>query len=884
MGPANEAASGKVRRQARKAMIALSTPRNEVLSGKDKEDEGETNQNAKKKVYTVELPPEMKPLQNFKLGDDNFEEGREGLIKEEEEEEEEGPSTIPVIVMRPKTDFYGLGFDPYKHAPEFAEAHRNVNKSEERSFGRNSNVGKGSLFRPRAGTMAMGFGIGSLEEVGEEDEDIYAQDIPTAMVASDEEDAKMEAGKRANKLLLQSQISEPFQVKRLANQSLPGFKLGSMADDNMKWFPPPVIPRGFVPNHRFSSTVLDSSGKFLSRPIPEEVPPVSDPKIRTAIEGLATFVARGGQKFEDLVREKNVDNPLFSFLFGGPGIEYYNRKLWELREKQQKDQGVAFNSQGGDGREDGGSRKGNRVEKLDSERRGEILGERTLPKEVTDKFQKPGIGMEDKTRLQAELSNQFERGTQQDMNNTTDVRLVKEEPLAKQTRLGELAAIMGSRFTSGGSEGIPIQGGLASVEQLQKQTLVTTTSYPNVPRREEEPWRPAPLLCKRYDILDPFAGKEPPAPKPQSRTESLFLSMSEAPLLQTFPGSLEAPAEISHPTPVKLLELPGVPIKQESLVGGRGGLTEREAEEKTEELILEKPIDLFKAIFSDESSEEEEVNEKKEVTMKKSEGAQQGGRERGVIFNDGKVRASQAAEKALNRLEANDFLEALGSELGLEVPEVRNVDILTVPPVDVLTKAKTAQIETQRGGRELAIESGKSESRKEKMREERESGEREERQSKAERKISSANGDSSQILPGERRQMGNDVDSGKVAEGLGLYREKEAEKEERESDGKEESSSSEESSDEERRQRRRRKKKRREERKGRGRLDKKASLSSEEEESSDEERRRKRQRKKRRREERRTRRDDRERKKEDRGRHSEPKRKEDRHKHRKKAE
>lgn len=38
----------------------------------------------------------------------------------------------------------------------------------------------------------------------------------------------------------------------------------------------------------------------------------------------------------------------------------------------------------------------------------------------------------------------------------------------------------------------------------QDEELITNTIYP---RREEFQWRPAPILCKRFDLVDPYMGK-----------------------------------------------------------------------------------------------------------------------------------------------------------------------------------------------------------------------------------------------------------------------------------------------------------------------------------------------------------------------------------------
>ncbi|KAF7233875.1 hypothetical protein EG68_12586 [Paragonimus skrjabini miyazakii] len=64
------------------------------------------------------------------------------------------------------------------------------------------------------------------------------------------------------------------------------------------------------------------------------LPPV-DPEQRNIIEKLADFVARNGQEFELLTKEKQRDNPKFAFLHGGEFYEYYNFKVEEARERWQ---------------------------------------------------------------------------------------------------------------------------------------------------------------------------------------------------------------------------------------------------------------------------------------------------------------------------------------------------------------------------------------------------------------------------------------------------------------------------------------------------------------------------------------------------------------------
>jgi len=40
-----------------------------------------------------------------------------------------------------------------------------------------------------------------------------------------------------------------------------------------------------------------------------------------------------------------------------------------------------------------------------------------------------------------------------------------------------------------------------------KTSAVPQDEKPIYPRREQFEWRPSPILCKRFDIVDPFMGK-----------------------------------------------------------------------------------------------------------------------------------------------------------------------------------------------------------------------------------------------------------------------------------------------------------------------------------------------------------------------------------------
>ncbi|KAJ6406019.1 hypothetical protein OIU84_009696 [Salix udensis] len=57
-------------------------------------------------------------------------------------------------------------------------------------------------------------------------------------------------------------------------------------------------------------------------------PPPSDPELQKRIDKLVEYSAKNGPEFEVMIREKQQDNPAYSFLFGGEGHAYYRYKLW----------------------------------------------------------------------------------------------------------------------------------------------------------------------------------------------------------------------------------------------------------------------------------------------------------------------------------------------------------------------------------------------------------------------------------------------------------------------------------------------------------------------------------------------------------------------------
>ncbi|XP_021731354.1 G patch domain-containing protein TGH-like [Chenopodium quinoa] len=575
-------------------------------------------------------------------GSEPHKNGSDDLMEELATDDVQSTRSTPVYVRQPKQDLYGLGYDPYKHAPEFREMKRSrLSGNNEIGYRKTSSSRQEPLIA-KSGKLASGFGIGALEEYDVEDEDIYSSghdNVETYLPNDDDELLRLEMvdGQKA------AEVNQGFGLR---------FRVASNSDYQLERFDPPIIPKDFVPQHKFPAPLETN---LMSDPPPPEVAPPADNNLKVMIEGVAALVARCGKLFEDISREKNQTNPLFSFLNGGSGHDYYARKLWEAQQKCN-----------GQIRMRPDEKLHSVVQKLTAESRGKILGERPLERTLRDSSSVAAAADDDNDNVQSSLSDtfikpevikelletaktykddpakqerfeQFLKDKYQGGLRVTDTgksaymsedararerldfeaaaEAIQKSRSANQSKLSgqqsmDFTMATGMQFTSGG-----IQLG----KEISTEELVSKKIYP---KREEFQWRPAPLLCKRFDIVDPFMGKPPPAPRIRGKVDSLIFA----------------------PDTAKIKKTEDVVISNELSMD----MSSKEAEVSVEIENIERPIDLYKAIFSDDSDNEEEVSALNEM--------------------EDPQKKTEAASAAFSRIVAGDFLESLGKELGLEVP------------------------------------------------------------------------------------------------------------------------------------------------------------------------------------------------------------------------
>ncbi|CAN4086190.1 unnamed protein product [Withania somnifera] len=596
--------------------------------------------NAKREARKAFLAFSFSDVDAQPLGSGLAEDAAENIMDLPTDDRNQFFKSTLVNMLNPKQDLHGLGYDPYKNAPEFRELKRS-RLSNSRETGHQDRVLKDSLFGFKSGRVAPGFGVGALEDLDVEDEDVYASgyDFEETYVEEVEEPSRP---KEENVKMLD----------RKAYDSLPGFSAALKSDYQLERFDPPVIPLNFVPHHKFAAS-LGSDNKAPSVP-PPLVPPPEDNNLKILIEGLAMLVARSGKLLEDLSREKNQFNPLFGFLNGGKGHEYYARKLWEEIQKRN-DQGKQLWD----------AKMSRKVQKMTAESRGQILGEKPIERSLRA-ANSSGISA-DAINLTSNLSDTFTKPAS--INELLESAKPFQDDPAKQERFEQFLKekYHGGLRRKDGSGASNLSEAARARERLEFESVAETINKgkqgkESVPPSElfsktlataglqftpgaaelakfgqddglEFQWRPSPILCKRFDLIDSYMGKPLPAPCARSKLDSLIY----------LPDSVKAPKledDVSRGRSQFSL--------QEGHIEKGKEMADQEIEVDAEPANIEMPVDLYKAIFSDDSDDEVETSNQ-DVT-------------------EDSQKKVEAVSTTLNRLIAGDFLESLGKELGLEVP------------------------------------------------------------------------------------------------------------------------------------------------------------------------------------------------------------------------
>ncbi|KAL0047130.1 hypothetical protein WJX82_007461 [Trebouxia sp. C0006] len=534
-----------------------------------------------------------------------------------------GVDNTPLYALKPKEGLHGLGFDPFKDAEVFRKAKGALEpQSKQAVTGAKST--RGVAFGSGAADEDDSYGM--MEDYVVEETDKRRGLLFEVAEGSDEDDMPLVMGRRVQK-------AEPYRLTGaadpLAIQSkehgrqpgsfIAGFVKGADATP-FAVFPAPKVPASYQPVHKFAGPLLTGATASKHQQTGPAIPAPADATILRNINTLARYVSKNGPAFEEIARTRNATDPSFAFLRGGEGAAYYTWKVQQLSASPNQVQSA--------------SAVARRSVPLTADDRGSALGETALPSSAS---QHPSGPILQPPPEPVQYSGFVPSGSQSARPNLTGIAeaAVTAAQGVSAASAQAMVAAMANRFASSGAPqllGIP-QGGLEQATAKPPPTATPPLDRP-APTRSTEEWRPAPLLCKRFNVMDPYKGK---ADRTQQQPEQLQQQLPPPPQRhpqQQLPGppprfqdnSAAAAAVIEQPQDGAAMadaflsslgmEMaaaasnqgePGPQGHKQQVQTQPGSESDAEASTEQQQAALEKPIDLFKAIFEndDESSEDE---------------------------------------------------------------------------------------------------------------------------------------------------------------------------------------------------------------------------------------------------------------------------------------
>ena len=385
------------------------------------------------------------------------------------------------------------------------------------------------------------------------------------IMSEEDEDEEEEEGKKGEDARRRGGGKDGRRSAEGGVGAVRGFSLSADTLAPATWYPPPVVPKSFRAFHVFPPgteppPVADAS-RALAKPPPRAppppppVPPPSDAERAKFIDTTAMFVAKNGPAFEAMARERQRGDPKFSFLFGGPDEGYYRYKLGECRRELGAGTGavtqwasVALGEA--------------RPKPLDADDRARMLGETPLPatmkggglarplsaapppgtkipEKQPETINVKGIAAGDRSRIQANLGSMFTSGS-----------TLETQDMGHGSRALKPGLTMASSFVSAGALEDPKE----TREREERAKLA-----PIVNSRVSRDWAPESLLCKRFDVRDPFEGRAKPGAVKSFKSDSIVLTETVAAATAAAPKFLPPRGEDERVTEVPPPPPPRVP-------------------------------------------------------------------------------------------------------------------------------------------------------------------------------------------------------------------------------------------------------------------------------------------------------------------------------------
>nr|CAG4636774.1 EOG090X013U [Ceriodaphnia reticulata]SVE72769.1 EOG090X013U [Ceriodaphnia reticulata] len=567
--------------------------------------------NEETRTFGCGLPPSLKQKENRQQLSD-------GDSGEESDEQLYAPDDVPAFLVKPKTNTFGLGYTGLM--PDRAKA-----SAPKSGFVLFEPTLKLTDKKKKLQIAGQAFGVGAFED---EDEDIYGKD--------DMSQYDFELGgakpKKKNSQLLALPCSDV----------LDGFVRATRTEPSIhKHYPPPVVPRDFVPIHRSQNSRFD-------------LKPITEAEMR----GLGRHDLNAHQRASIL--NEVLEMPLET----QPGLPASAQKPTKLMPEEVVAQALVQ------------IRKNIAAQQ---EKSVQVAKEAKIAASIIDPDKEAKV-----TKLKAFIETSRTISTFQPFARDMDKQYRFEAYciLSKSKRLDEfhilqpdtmtawerereevefdrsltlyrpLTATMQNRFTSGGHVEENIQGGLvAQIEsflpqeapQPKKEPVEKDPAKRAARRKQFGPltrtrcqWKPDRLLCIRFNVPNPFpsAGDSQDSSKFTAKGVgakfSIFDVLNAGPQVAASfissgyenvpPGPVQGPSNKVQELEWDKAEKGELEEKAEVDIVPEAGPSTVTKEEDEEERPYERPpMDIFKAIFADSESEseEEEVEEEKKEEIQK---------------------------------------------------------------------------------------------------------------------------------------------------------------------------------------------------------------------------------------------------------------------------
>ncbi|NXM74155.1 GPTC1 protein, partial [Serilophus lunatus] len=440
------------------------------------------------KIYGCALPPRLS----------------DGSEDEEDEYQPENVTFAPKDVMpvdlTPKENVHGLGYkglDP-SQALFGVSGREHLNLFTGGSEGTSSLLGDLRHTKGRKlGITGQAFGVGALEE---EDDDIYATDILSKYdtVLKDEEPGDGLYGWTAPKQYKSKK--RPERELKYVGKILDGFSLASKSSTPVKVYPPPALPRNYRPVHYFRPVIAAGNENYHLQKALEE----STGKLESDLAHQSRHALNAAQRRE-LLGETGLKGPTPSVL------EYLSEKDRErLKEvKQASEQQMKANvvvAQQSQNRFQAHSPE-------DASHKWQMLLGRQLANAGSSDF-KPFAKNPEKQKRYENFVKSLKQGEKANtLQRFLDPGVTEWERGREQEEFFRAAmfyrasdSTLASRFTRAKYEDDVDKVEVPRDQENDiddKETAVKMKMFGKLTRDKFE-WHPDKLLCKRFNVRDPY--------------------------------------------------------------------------------------------------------------------------------------------------------------------------------------------------------------------------------------------------------------------------------------------------------------------------------------------------------------------------------------------